>query len=67
MKGKVMATREQMIDALTHDEIQFIAENPNKHNVTEIADFFARGGFLAYTDETLTEVYDLKYGEEQKE
>lgn len=56
-----MTTREQMIEVLTSDEIQFIAENPDKHNVTEIADFFAKGGFNAYSDERLHEVYDLKY------
>jgi hypothetical protein len=58
-----MRTREQMIAVLTHDEMQFLVENPDKHNVTEITDFFAKGGFNIYSDEQLNEVYDLKYGE----
>lgn len=59
-----MKTREEMIADLTKDEMQFLAENPDKHNITEVADFFAKGGFNAYSDEQLNEVYALKYGED---
>ena len=60
-------TRDEMIADLTHDEMLFLAENSDKHNITEVADFFAKGGFNAYTDEALLEVFNLKYGENEDE
>jgi hypothetical protein len=54
--------REEMIEVLTHYEMQFLVENPDKHTITEVADFFAKGGFNAYSDEKLNEVYDAKFG-----
>lgn len=59
-----MKTRQEMINDLTEDELRFLVENPDKHNITEVADFFAKGGFNAYTDEALLEVFNLKYGED---
>lgn len=59
-----MKTRQEMINDLTEDELRFLVENPDKHNITEIADFFAKGGFNTYTNEALLEVFDLKYGED---
>lgn len=57
-----MKTREEMIKELTRDEMQFLLENPDE--IAEIAEFFSKGGLNSYSDEQLTEVYNLKHGEE---
>ena len=56
-------TRDEIIAELTHDELLMLVENPDKHNLTELADFFAKGGFNVYADEVLTTVFELKYKE----
>lgn len=55
-------TKEEMIKELTRDELQFLLENPDE--IAEITDFFAKGGLNSYSDEQLTEVYNLKHGKE---
>ena len=46
-------TREQMIEALTLFELQYMMDYPE--SVKDVARFFARGGFATNTDQELRE------------
>ena len=58
-------TRENMIEELTANELDWLVNNVDKHNMANAVEFFANGGFTAWTDEKLAKVYDDKLGEEK--
>ena len=59
-----MTTRNHMIEELTEHELVWLHENFHRHNVLEVAEFFAKGGFTSYTDEELTAKYDTTFFKE---
>jgi hypothetical protein len=55
-------TREEKILALTTYELEWFLSNGDAL-VKDTADFFAEGGFGAYTDKQLDEAMSNKFGE----
>jgi hypothetical protein len=49
-------TRQEMINALTHYEFQWLIDNPDY--LSQVTEFFSNGGFNNYTDESLTVHYE---------
>jgi hypothetical protein len=49
--------KEQMIEALTWNELNWLVNNPDKHNMTDAAEFFALGGFTTYTDDEIIRAF----------
>jgi hypothetical protein len=45
-----MTTRQEMIKALTQNEIDWITGDPSFENVQDVVDFFANGGFNKLSD-----------------
>jgi hypothetical protein len=45
--------REKMLNFLIDNELRFLLSNPDKHTLSEMVDFFTRGGYLNYTDDEL--------------
>ena len=58
-----MATKKEMILALTKNELVFAVENPEK--LDDVAQFFANGGFATYTHDHLNQQYVLQIEEEK--
>jgi len=56
--------REELIDALTRYEIQWFLDQDNQAYVDDMTEFFAKGGFIAWTTEELQKKYDLQIAEE---
>lgn len=54
-------TRQEMIDALTHYEFQWLLDNPDY--LSEVTEFFSNGGFYIYTDESLIAQYERNISE----
>ena len=50
--------RIEMIKALTQNEIDWIVGDPEYENVQIIVDFLARGGYVNYSDDNLTMLYN---------
>ena len=59
-----MATKKEMILALTKNELVFAVENPEQ--LDEVAQFFANGGFTTYTHDHLNQQYVLQIKEEKQ-
>jgi hypothetical protein len=57
-------TREEKILALTRHELMFVIEMSEE--LDDTAEFFARGGFNAFTDEQLNRKYELFLAEERR-
>jgi hypothetical protein len=58
-----MKTRQEMIQALTRFELQYLMDNP--HLLDDVAKFFANGGYVNQTDEKLWEHYLFQFEGEQ--
>ena len=54
-------TRNELINALTHYEIEWVIDNPEYLN--DVAEFFANGGFHKSSDESLQKKYQLNFGQ----
>jgi len=48
-------TRQEMINALTHYELQWLIDNPEF--LAEVTEFFSNGGFDKSSDESLNTQY----------
>lgn len=59
-----MINRKQMIYDLIVYELEYMHSNFDKHSLSEVADFFANGGFDSWTDEELQKKHDLFINEE---
>jgi hypothetical protein len=55
-------TRQEMINALTHYELQWLIDNPEF--LPEVTEFFSNGGFDNVNIDDLKAVYSLKIMEE---
>ena len=56
--------RKHMVESLIENELVWLYENFDKHALTQVTEFFAKGGFEVWTDEELLKKYDAVYGEE---
>jgi hypothetical protein len=56
-----MTTRSEKILALTRNELVFLIESPE--HLTDVAEFFAKGGFYAMPDEELNSDYKIAIDE----
>jgi hypothetical protein len=61
LKGNNM-TREEKILALTNYELVFLIESPEQ--LKDVSEFFAKGGFNAWTDEQLDTSMYHKFGDD---
>lgn len=52
-------TRDEMIIQLIEHELQWMHDNFDKHSLTQVAEFFAEGGFSDWSDKELMNKYDL--------
>lgn len=57
--------RKQVVEALIENELVWLHENFDKHALTQVTEFFAKGGFEAWTDKALLTKYNDVYGEEK--
>lgn len=56
--------REELIKVCTQYELQWFLDQQEQIWVSDLADFFAKGGFNTWTTEELQEKYDLQIAEE---
>ena len=61
-----MPDRKQMIYDLTVFELECMHHNFDKHSLSEVADFFANGGFGSWTDEELQKKHNFFINEENE-
>ena len=60
-----MPNRNDLIEMLTRYELECLLDNPDKHTLCEVTEFFANGGFNTWTTENLNKKYELFIKEEQ--
>ena len=60
-----MTNREELIDELTKYELEWFSQNDDDQHLWELSDFFAKGGFITWSDESLQKKYELFILEEQ--
>lgn len=56
--------REEVILQLIENELVWLCENFDRHNLAQVAEFFRDGGFNDWTDKELLNKHDAVYGEE---
>jgi hypothetical protein len=56
--------RKYMVEQLTMYELEYLHDNFDKHTLTEVGEFFAGGGFNAWSDEMLTNKFNLLFSED---
>ena len=54
-------TRERMIFDLIRNELEWLVENNLPSNIHGVSEFFASGGFDAFSDEQLERAHDRAY------
>jgi hypothetical protein len=54
-------TRERMIFDLIRNELEWLVENNLPSNVHGVSEFFASGGFNAFSDERLEQAHDRAF------
>ena len=61
-----MINRQQMIEELTKYELSFLLDTSDSFPkyFDEVVEFFAKGGFISWSDEKLQKKYDLFIAEE---
>ena len=61
-----MLNRQELIYELTKHELQWFSQNADDdQHLWDLSDFFAKGGFMAWDDESLQKKYELFILEEQ--
>ena len=55
--------RQTMITELIEHELDYLVNNYDRHTLSEVAEFFARGGFSDYSDAKLEKQYNTIFGE----
>jgi hypothetical protein len=45
--------RKQIIEELTRQELEWLVQNVTEHNMVDMTEFFARGGFNSWTDDQI--------------
>jgi hypothetical protein len=53
-----MISREDMVQALVQNDIDWVVGDPTHENVKQIVRFFTNGGFGNYTDSKIEEMYN---------
>lgn len=46
-------SRQQIIEELTRLELEWFVQNVTEHNMVDMTEFFARGGFNSWTEDQL--------------
>jgi len=61
-----MLNRQELIYELTKYELKWFSQNyDDDQHLWELSDFFAKGGFITWSDESLQKKYELFILEEQ--
>jgi hypothetical protein len=53
-----MLSREQMVQALVQNEIDWVVGDPTYENVLEAVQFFSKGGFSKHEDTAIEKMYN---------
>jgi len=61
-----MLNRKELIYELTKYEIECFSKNDDDQHLWELSDFFAKGGFISWNDESLQKKYELFIAEENE-
>lgn len=52
-------TRQDYIEELIRHELEYLISNADRHTIEDVTEFFARGGFSDWSDESLEKQYNL--------
>jgi hypothetical protein len=58
--------REELIYELTKYELEYFSQNNDQSCLMLLAGFFAKGGFITWSDESLQKKYELFIAEEKE-
>lgn len=49
--------KQNIIEFLIDNELRYLIDNPDRHTLAEVTDFFASGGFHTWDDDKLLKAY----------